>query len=392
MLRGSVVKGFALLLAGMLCFFSASLPAQAGYWRFVDTKVHIGSPEPGDWIHSASGNGTGAILGTKLTEKSSHEDRGQQLLVKAGWTLPPGIMVPGQKLSFQIELDTLKWQFGSHWQLQQATSLKTSWTDPGPLLAQCSGDEIVSVAVHWAGKNGRSSGEWVVPEGSSERSNLWIVAGTYPAVHRTAYLYKWESSGTPPANHQGPIELGKLNPSPFNTDNSDNSDQSNASGAAGSDTSITIDDSNSGQQNLALNKTASQSSTDYGGDAQRAVDGNTDGSYFANSVTHTGNNAQAWWQVDLGQSCNIRQIRVWNRTDACIERLANFCVLVSDQPFSAADLTSARNQQGCWSVDNKGTAGSPSEFAVNKPGRYVRIQLAETNYLSIAEVEVLGTR
>jgi hypothetical protein len=52
--------------------------------------------------------------------------------------------------------------------------------------------------------------------------------------------------------------------------------------------------------NLALGKPAQQSSTGWGGDPRRAVDGNPDGNYGANSVSHTENQAQAWWQVDLG--------------------------------------------------------------------------------------------
>ena len=45
--------------------------------------------------------------------------------------------------------------------------------------------------------------------------------------------------------------------------------------------------------NLALGKPAVQSSTGYGGTADRAVDGNTNGDYFAGrSVSHTAENNQ----------------------------------------------------------------------------------------------------
>src|SRR3954452_15332870 len=52
--------------------------------------------------------------------------------------------------------------------------------------------------------------------------------------------------------------------------------------------------------NYALGKPATQSSTGWGGAASRAVDGNTDGNFFDNSVTHTLLEANAWWEVDLG--------------------------------------------------------------------------------------------
>ena len=40
-------------------------------------------------------------------------------------------------------------------------------------------------------------------------------------------------------------------------------------------------------KNLALGKGTSQSSTEYGGNSERAVDGNISGEFSQNSVTHT---------------------------------------------------------------------------------------------------------
>lgn len=46
---------------------------------------------------------------------------------------------------------------------------------------------------------------------------------------------------------------------------------------------------------------------------------------FSNrSVTHTNIEAKAWWQVDLGAIHEIGQVILYNRTDCCSERLANF--------------------------------------------------------------------
>jgi len=54
--------------------------------------------------------------------------------------------------------------------------------------------------------------------------------------------------------------------------------------------------------NLALGKTASQSSTRLFSPAgpEAAIDGNTDGDFTHGSVTHTNADPYAWWQVDLG--------------------------------------------------------------------------------------------
>ena len=144
--------------------------------------------------------------------------------------------------------------------------------------------------------------------------------------------------------------------------------------------------------NLALGKTTSQSSTGYEGDATRAVDGNTDGKYTNNSVTHSASSLQPWWQVDLGSNNDISTINIWNRTDCCSSRLSNYYVLVSDNAFTSNDLTTTRNQAGVKSFYFSATASTPTQVNVNSSGRYVRVQLEGTNALSLAEVEVFGTQ
>jgi hypothetical protein len=144
--------------------------------------------------------------------------------------------------------------------------------------------------------------------------------------------------------------------------------------------------------NVAEGKSATQSSTGWGGSADKAVDGNTDGVYANGSVTHTQYNANAWWQVDLGGLYQIDVIEVWNRTDAAQSRLDDFHVFVSDVPFASTDLTTTLNQQGIWMrhVEVPGGPQPSVSLAVDTVGRYVRIQLADTDYLSLAEVKVFG--
>ncbi|MEE9345623.1 MAG: discoidin domain-containing protein [Methylococcales bacterium] len=121
------------------------------------------------------------------------------------------------------------------------------------------------------------------------------------------------------------------------------------------------------------------------------MDGNVDGNWLAGSVSSTLNETQAWWQVDLGQIVDISKIRVWNRTDCCSNRLANFHVLISDTPFVSTGLAATQNQAGVIDLSHPGLAGGMAAFTVNQTGRYVRIQLAGTNVLTLAEVEVIGT-
>jgi hypothetical protein len=142
--------------------------------------------------------------------------------------------------------------------------------------------------------------------------------------------------------------------------------------------------------NLALNKTATQSSTGYGGVASRAVDGNTNGNFNNNSVAHTNNEAQPWWQVDLGAVGNLTTIEVYNRTDCCSDRTKDFYVFVSDVPFTSTSLSATISQSGVSSYHITGQAGSPTTITINRTGRYVRVQLVSTNYLHLAEVKVMG--
>lgn len=141
--------------------------------------------------------------------------------------------------------------------------------------------------------------------------------------------------------------------------------------------------------NMAVGKPAAQSSTSTGGVAPRAVDGNTNGAWASNSVTHTLSEANPWWQTDLGASRQIGSVKVWNRTDSCCSaRLGDYYVLVSDAPITGT-LAEALANTAVTSFHQTSAPNPSTSIAVNKPGRYVRVQLAGTDILSLAEVEVL---
>jgi len=67
--------------------------------------------------------------------------------------------------------------------------------------------------------------------------------------------------------------------------------------------------------NVATKGTAKQSSLGSGGDPKRAIDGKTDGDYQKNSVSHTGTEANPWFEIDLGAELPLEKIVIWNRTD-----------------------------------------------------------------------------
>lgn len=146
-------------------------------------------------------------------------------------------------------------------------------------------------------------------------------------------------------------------------------------------------------QNIAIGKSVRQSS-DGGGVARLAVDGNTDGDFSHGSVTHSGREVNAWLEIDLGQVESIDSVRIWNRTDCCGERLRDYLIFISEIPFLASDTASVlRSRPLVWSQINP----TPNPKSVIKThqtkGRYVRVQLGgaqpiEDSFLSIAEVEV----
>ncbi|WP_051259426.1 alpha-L-fucosidase [Schaalia suimastitidis] len=154
--------------------------------------------------------------------------------------------------------------------------------------------------------------------------------------------------------------------------------------------------------NLAFEKNARQSTTSWGGLPARAVDGNTDGVWDNNSVTHTREYGdEQWWEVDLDADYKVTTVNVWNRARAdmcgatsCADRLADFYVVASPTPFpegSTSASLAADSQVRAIKVDGVGGYPSVVDFQGFK-ARYLRvIQTKANTALSLAEVEVKGT-
>ena len=147
---------------------------------------------------------------------------------------------------------------------------------------------------------------------------------------------------------------------------------------------------------MALGRPTTQSSTQGGlcggggCPASLAVDGNTDGNYYDGSVTHTDYQSEAWWQVDLGAVQPIDRVETWNRTDCCFDRLSRYYLFVSDNPFQSPSVAATLAQPGVSSYFVGGTGGTPTTVPINRTGQFVRVQLTGSNWLSLAEVRVLG--
>ena len=104
--------------------------------------------------------------------------------------------------------------------------------------------------------------------------------------------------------------------------------------------------------NLSSNGIASQKSTltvlGIQGNAAKAIDGNTVGTFFtspssASSVSATNLTSQPWWEVDLGESYLIETVNVYNRTDGS-DRTQDAYILVSNNPFTSGDLANGKKR------------------------------------------------
>ncbi len=142
--------------------------------------------------------------------------------------------------------------------------------------------------------------------------------------------------------------------------------------------------------NMARGKPSQQSSTAYSGVPERGVDGNTDGVYANGSVTFTDEGLHNWWGVDMLIIPAVHAVQMWNRTDAAPERLSDFYVFLSENPFNSEDPDVLRHDSGVWHYYHTGPAerlttaawsdfrdhaGKAPERSRELTGRYVRVQL-----------------
>ncbi|XP_078692157.1 fucolectin-like [Branchiostoma floridae x Branchiostoma belcheri] len=139
--------------------------------------------------------------------------------------------------------------------------------------------------------------------------------------------------------------------------------------------------------NVARGKNAYQTSTLWKkrAVAGRAVDGNTDADFDSRSCTHTRNEANPSWWVDLGVSFHIKTVVIFNRQDCCKERLNPFNIHIGD-----SDQVSENPR--CGDDHHIGTdRPSISVSCQGMSGRYVGVRLpGPSRTLSLCEVRVFS--
>ncbi|CAG2214421.1 PLG [Mytilus edulis] len=130
--------------------------------------------------------------------------------------------------------------------------------------------------------------------------------------------------------------------------------------------------------NYALRRKASQSSTHSSRfAASKAVDG------VENTFTHTKNQKNPYWSVDLGKTVSVKQINIINRKNCCGNRLKNIAVTVG---------VNLKKMKHCSNFKGPGKNGQVIVLTCKTPisGRYVKILRSGKGFLSLAEVQVMG--
>ena len=126
----------------------------------------------------------------------------------------------------------------------------------------------------------------------------------------------------------------------------------------------------SGGENIARMGKATQSSIGYEGPPNLAIDGNTEGDFTKSKTTHTDNESNPWWELDLGREVPIERVALWNRTDAGHNtRLGGAKAVVLDA-----------NRQEISSLTLPSSPEAKTDFTSGAVGRVVAFQSASADF------------
>ncbi|XP_055757088.1 uncharacterized protein LOC129835476 [Salvelinus fontinalis] len=139
--------------------------------------------------------------------------------------------------------------------------------------------------------------------------------------------------------------------------------------------------------NLAVKGVATQSSLYGDGQANNAIDGNRESNYHKMSCTHTAQETNPWWRVDLLDVYRVTAVSITNRGDCCSERLNDAEIRIGNSLEN-----NGINNPRCV-VTSHIPAGESNTFQCNEmDGRYVVVVIpGQNNILTLCEVEVYGT-
>ena len=135
--------------------------------------------------------------------------------------------------------------------------------------------------------------------------------------------------------------------------------------------------------------------------SDRANDGNTDtncngqaGQILSsqttwNLCTGTLNEAEPWWRVDLGSVQPIAQLKLWGRTDCCVDRIDGFAVYTSNVDNFATAKAAGACPNRYFTVPDPPAIIDMTAAARCALAEFVWVSLPRGGLLSLIEVQVL---
>ncbi|CAL8283009.1 unnamed protein product [Gadus morhua 'NCC'] len=137
--------------------------------------------------------------------------------------------------------------------------------------------------------------------------------------------------------------------------------------------------------NVALSGTAFQSSTSNGGEAERAIDGNSDPEWTHQSCTHTAEE-KPWWRLQLTGVFRVSEIEVTNR-NVLRERLNGVEILIGNSP-----VNNGNDNPRCSIIYDVPGSLTQTVQCRGMEGRFINFYLscATATILTLCEVKVYG--
>lgn len=194
------------------------------------------------------------------------------------------------------------------------------------------------------------------------------------------------------------LRSGSGNPTIQEINNLTNSTIDSASSQINEQFNTVQENANSqdGSKNVALLKTASQSSGSNQGAANDGI--KTSGKYMNGSATINTDN-KPWWEVDLEKSYPVDSVRVWKLTKDDKDKQAD-----DGQTLGTFRVLVSEDRRNYWTSDwiDGSIIQQPMVVPVNQTGRYVKIEKKPGTFsfksdgrtfyypLELAEVEVMA--
>ncbi|XP_065806983.1 uncharacterized protein [Labrus bergylta] len=138
--------------------------------------------------------------------------------------------------------------------------------------------------------------------------------------------------------------------------------------------------------NLALRGKAFQSSTLANGSASKAIDGRRDSTYYEGFCTHTLEETNPWWRLDLRETHAVTSVKVTNRGDCCAQRLDGAEIRIGNSAEN-----NGNDNPKCASISHIGAGKTVTFYCEGGSvmGRFVNVIIpGPKKALTLCEVEV----